>query len=248
MAAHAHDTPLARPLVIAHRAAMGHAPENTLLGIRRALELGADGVEIDVQLCADGAPVLLHDALLERTTDGAGAVGAATVAQLRALDAGEGEYVPTLAEALAAVDGRALLVVELKTSPGDDVEALSEAMLREIDAVDALHWCWLWSFDPAVVAALAERAPHGARIAQLCFAPEAEVYRRCAELGLQGVAMHYSGCTGEQVAACRAHGLASFVWTANEPGEIGRLAGLGLTGIVGDYPERIRAAMLRRPG
>lgn len=226
---------------------MGHAPENTLLGIRRALELGADGVEIDVQLCADGAPVLLHDALLERTTDGAGAVGAATVAQLRALDAGEGEYVPTLAEALAAVDGRALLVVELKpspeASPGDDVEALSEAVLREIDAVDALHWCWLWSFDPAVAAALAERAAHGARIAQLCLAPEPEVYRRCAELGLQGVAMHYSGCTGEQVAACRAHGLASFVWTANEPGEIERLAGLGLTGIVGDYPERIRAAL-----
>ena len=243
MAAPAHDTPPAQPLVIAHRAAMGHAPENTLLGIRRALELGADGVEIDVQLCADGVPVLLHDALLERTTDGAGAVGGATVGQLRALDAGEGEYVPTLAEALAAVDGRALLVVELKTSPGDDVEALSEAVLREIDAVDAMHWCWLWSFDPVVVAALAGRAAHGARIAQLCLAPEPEVYRRCAELGLQGVAMHYSGCTGEQVAACRAHGLASFVWTANEPAEIGRLAGLGLTGVVGDYPERIRAAL-----
>lgn len=226
---------------------MGHAPENTLLGIRRALELGADGVEIDVQLCADGVPVLLHDALLERTTNGAGPVGAATVAQLRALDAGEGEYVPTLAEALAAVDGRALLVVELKTSPNtslsDDAAALSEAVLREIDAADALHWCWLWSFDPAAVAALAERAPHGARIAHLCLAPDAEVYQHCAELGLQGVAMHYSACTGEQVEACRAHGLGSFVWTANEPSEIERLAGLGLTGIVGDYPERIQAAL-----
>ena len=222
---------------------MGHAPENTLLGIRRALELGADGVEIDVQLCADGVPVLLHDALLERTTSGAGPVGAATIAQLRALDAGAGEYVPTLAEALAAVDGRALLVVELKTSPGDDAAALSEAVLREIAAADALHWCWLWSFDPAAVAALAERAPHGARIAHLCLAPDAEIYQRCAELGLQGISMHYSACTEEQAAACRAHGLASFVWTANEPAEIERLAGLGLTGIVGDYPERIQAAL-----
>ena len=55
--------------------------------------------------------------------------------------------------------------------------------------------------------------------------------------------MHYSACTEEQVEACRAHGLASFVWTANEPAEIERLAALNLTGIVGDYPERIQAAL-----
>ncbi len=236
-----------RPLAIAHRTAMGHAPENTLLGVRRALELGADGVEIDVQLSADGVPVLLHDQLLERTTNGAGPVGEATVEQLRALDAGQGEYVPTLAEALAAVDERALLVVELKTAPGDDAEALAESTLREIASADALHWCWLWSFDSAAVAALSERAPHivgpGARIAHLCMLPGPEIYQRCAELGLQGVSMHYTACTAEQVAACQAHGLASFAWTANEPAEIAHLAALGVTGIVGDYPERILAAV-----
>ena len=235
-----------RPLAIAHRTAMGHAPENTLLGLRRALELGADGVEIDVQLSADGVPVLLHDQLLERTTNGAGPVGEAMVEQLRALDAGAGEYVPPLAETLAAVDGRTLLVVELKTAPGDDADALAEATLHEIAAADALHWCWLWSFDSAAVAALSERAPciagPGARIAHLCMLPGPEVYRRCAELGLQGVSMHYTACTAEQVAACRAHGLASFAWTANEAAEIERLAALGVTGIVGDYPERILAA------
>lgn len=236
-----------RPLAIAHRTAMGHAPENTLLGVRRALELGADGVEIDVQLSADGVPVLLHDQLLERTTNGAGPVGEATLEQLRALDAGQGEHVPTLAETLAAVVQRALLVVELKTAPGDDAAALAEATLREIASADALHWCWLWSFDSAAVAALSESAPRiagpGARIAHLCMLPGPEIYQRCAELGLQGVSMHYTACTPEQVAACRAHGLASFVWTANEPAEIARLAALGVTGIVGDYPERILAAV-----
>ena len=236
-----------RPLAIAHRTAMGHAPENTLLGLRRALELGADGVEIDVQLCADGVPVLLHDQLLERTTNGVGPVGDASAAELRALDAGRGEYVPTLAEALAAVDGRALLVVELKTAPGDDAAALSEAVLRGIAAADALHWCWLWSFDSAAVEALSERAPQivgqGARIAHLCLMPGPEIYQRCAELGLQGISMHHTACTAEQVEACRAHGLASFAWTANEPGEIERLAALNPTGIVGDFPERILAAL-----
>lgn len=236
-----------RPLAIAHRTAMGHAPENTLLGVRRALELGADGIEIDVQLCADGFPVLLHDQLLERTTNGAGPVGEATIAQLRELDAGQGEYVPTLTETLAVVNGQMLLVVELKTAPGDDAEALAEATLREIAAADALPWCWLWSFDSAAVAALSERAPRivgpGARIAHLCMLPGPEIYQRCAELGLQGVSMHYTACTEEQVAACRAHGLAAFAWTANEPAEIERLAGLDVTGIVGDYPERILAAV-----
>ena len=99
-----HDT----PLVIAHRTTMGHAPENTLLGIRQALEMDCDGVEIDVQLSADGVPVLIHDDLLDRTTNGSGPVGEATLAALRALDAGQGEQIPTLREALELIDGRML--------------------------------------------------------------------------------------------------------------------------------------------
>ena len=150
---------------------MGHAPENTLLGVRRALALGVDGIEIDVRLSADGVPVLLHDQLLERTTNGCGPVGAATLEQLKTLDAGGGERIPALAETLAAVAGRALLVVELKTSPGDDVEALSAAVLAEIESAGAMPWCWLWSFDRSAAAALSERAPPNARIAQLCLAP-----------------------------------------------------------------------------
>ena len=90
-----HHTPpgnsRAAPLVIAHRTTMGHAPENTLVGVRRGLELGVDGIEIDVQLSADGVPVLMHDQLLDRTTSGDGVVGETTLARLRMLDAGEGE-------------------------------------------------------------------------------------------------------------------------------------------------------------
>ena len=238
-----HGNPRVAPLVIAHRTTMGRAPENTLLGVRRGLELGVDGIEIDVQLSADGAPVLMHDQLLDRTTSGDGVVGETTLAQLRMLDAGEGERIPTLGETLAAVDGQALLVVELKTSPGDDVEALSEAVLREIDAVDAMPWIWLWSFDPDAVRAVAKRAPPGSRIAHLCLLPGPEIYQACANLQLNGVSMHYTACTAPAVQTCQAQNLASFVWTVNEPTEIERVASLGLTGIVSDYPERVRAAL-----
>ena len=103
--------------VIAHRGASNVAPENTVRAIEAAVELGVAGVEIDVRESADGVPVVIHDATVDRTTDGSGAVGDHTVEELRALDAGDGEPVPTLDEALAALGPGTLAVVELK-EPG----------------------------------------------------------------------------------------------------------------------------------
>ena|SRR5215212_4964425 len=87
------------PLIISHRACQGHAPENTLAGIRAALAFGVDAIEIDVQTSRDGVPVLLHDQTVERTTDGAGRVHDLTLAELRALDAGRGFEAVTRASA-----------------------------------------------------------------------------------------------------------------------------------------------------
>src|SRR5262249_57618291 len=96
--------------VAAHRGAAGRAPENTRASFQLAWELGADMVELDVRLTADGHPVTLHDATLDRTTDGAGPVAARTLAEIRTLDAGTrfgtafaGERVPTLREALETI-------------------------------------------------------------------------------------------------------------------------------------------------
>jgi len=238
-----HDTPLDRPIVIAHRTTMGHAPENTLLGIRTALEMGCDGVEIDVRLCADGVPVLIHDDDLGRTTDASGRVADTSLDTLRRVDAGQGESVPTLRDALALVNGRMLLIVELKVTPGDDVAALCDAVLQDLAESDAIPWAWLWSFDSETVVELVRRAPHGRRIAHLCIEPAPEIWQIAAEHRLDGVSMHGSGLTGERAAACRAHDMAAFVWTVNEPADIERCIALGATGIVGDYPERIQAAL-----
>ena len=238
-----HDT----PLVIAHRTTMGHAPENTLLGIRNALEMGCDGVEIDVRLCADGVPVLIHDDQLDRTTDASGRIAETTLRELAEIDAGEGEWVPTLRDALALVDGQLLFIVELKVTPGDDVSALCEAVLSEIERADALPWTWLWSFDSETVIELARRAPHGRRIAHLCLSPTPDVWQIAAEHRLDGISMHGSGLTAENVAGCRSHGLAAFVWTVNEPADIERCIDLGATGIVGSYPERIQSALRGGP-
>ena len=237
-----HDT----PLVIAHRTTMGHAPENTLLGIRMALGMGCDGVEIDVRLCADGVPVLIHDDDLSRTTDAEGRIADTTLASLSKIDAGAGERVPTLRDTLARVDGQMLLVVELKVTPGDDVPALCSAVLEEIAQANATAWTWLWSFDSDTVIELAHHAPQGRRIAHLCLSPTPDIWQIAAEHRLDGIGMHGSGLTAEHVAACRAHDMAAFVWTVNEPTDIERCIALGATGIVGDYPERIQAAIESR--
>lgn len=113
--------PLPRPLVIGHRGDCVHAPENTMAAFEAAVAAGADMIELDVTLSADGRLVVIHDADLDRTTDGSGPVPARTLAELRALDAGSwfdpafaGQRLPVLEEVLEAFASRVLVNVEIK--------------------------------------------------------------------------------------------------------------------------------------
>ncbi|BCJ27219.1 glycerophosphodiester phosphodiesterase family protein [Actinocatenispora sera] len=142
---------------VAHRGACGTAPENTIVACRTAIEQGARTIEVDVQRCGDGELVVMHDSKLRRTTDIAqvlpdradATINELTVAELRKLDAGawfderyRGEPVPTLAELLAAIDGRSTLFIELKVperSPGIE-EQLAEELRRCLgDRLDDIH-------------------------------------------------------------------------------------------------------------
>ncbi|NUQ83409.1 MAG: glycerophosphodiester phosphodiesterase [Anaerolineales bacterium] len=108
------------PIILAHRGASAHAPENTLAAFQLAVEQGADGIELDVKLSADGQVVVIHDATVERTTGARGRVKDMTLDELRSLDAGsffsdkfKGEKIPTLAEVFEAVGRRTFVNVEL---------------------------------------------------------------------------------------------------------------------------------------
>jgi glycerophosphoryl diester phosphodiesterase len=127
------------PLLGGHRGNPAQHPENTLASFRSALELGVDVVECDVHLSADRELVVIHDHTLERTTNGTGLVGERTLAELRQLDAGGGERIPTLAQVCELVRGRAALAVELKQLPipYPDLEERVVACLREQDMVDS---------------------------------------------------------------------------------------------------------------
>jgi len=120
---------MAKIMAIGHRGAKGICPENTRAAFLKAVELGCDAVELDVQLTADGGLVVIHDATLDRTTDGRGPVAARTLEDLRRLDAGGGERIPTLDEVLELLSGGPVRIqIELK---GPDTQTAAARIVRE---------------------------------------------------------------------------------------------------------------------
>src|SRR2546425_868141 len=139
-------TPLPhRPLRVAHRGASARAPENKLAAFREAIRLEADAIELDVQLSADGVPMVIHDDTVDRTTNGHGTVATIASRDLRRLDAGawfssrfRGERIPTLEEALECARGRCGLNIEIKEPPAAGRKTLRVARRPAGDRPDAI--------------------------------------------------------------------------------------------------------------
>lgn len=229
-----------RPLVIAHRGASGTRPENTLAAFRRALELGADMVELDVQLTRDGEVVVIHDRSLERTTDGVGPLAARTLAELRMLDAGAwfdprfaGERVPTLAEVVAAVP----LAINVELKPDGD-DGLEGRALAVVEAAGALERVVFSSFEMAALERLRARS-RSAELAVLWeTAPISEAVARCRRVAARALHLRKDRVRAAVLATAAAAELQVRVWTVNERAEMERLAAAGVDAIFTDYPER----------
>ena len=120
--------------IYAHRGASVECPENTIPAFQRALQHGAYGIELGVHLSKDEIPVVIHDATVDRTTTGTGAVSEMTLAELRSLDAGAGSSIPTLAHVLECVASRCYLDIEVKAA------AAADAVVREASQRPGLRW------------------------------------------------------------------------------------------------------------
>ena len=223
-------------LVIGHRGARGHAPENTLLALDTGILLGAHWVEFDVQLHPEGALLVFHDLSLDRTTNGKGPLSQCDFARLRGLDAGKGQQIPTLEEALDLIEQRVGANIELKTADGTG-EAVAGVLRQYPDAgwpaerflVSSFHLPELWEFHQA--------------------APEIPV-----AVLLGGVPLDWAGCATELQAAAvnissefvdprlvadaKEHGRKVYVYTVNDPAEMRALRALGVDGVFTDYPDR----------
>jgi glycerophosphoryl diester phosphodiesterase len=233
-------------LCIGHRGASGYEPENTLRSIRRALELGVDGIEIDVYF-VDGELVVFHDSKLDRTTNGRGYLRHKTFAQLRELDAGCGEQIPTLREVFLTVNRRAFLNIELK---GRRTAAPVEALIREFIQDRG------WSYEDFLVSSFQRRelrmiADPGIRIGLLLTRPSRLYSVSARRVRAWSVHSALRFVTARFVDDAHRRGYKVFVYTVNSPADVARMRKIGVDGIFTDFPDRVNpdAASLRtRPG
>jgi glycerophosphoryl diester phosphodiesterase len=244
--------PRSQPLVIAHRGSSTYAPENTLVAFELAAEQEADAIELDVDLTRDGQMVVMHDATINRTTDGQGYVADLTLEEIRRVDAGawksaefKGERVPLLEEVFEAVGQRLLINVEIKdmTLLGNDVEAQVAALIAKHNLIDRVL---ISSFNPLAL----RRVKHiDKRLAcGLLVAPDLPIWLREAWLaplipGLNARHPHHSQVNKPVVDRFHAQGLVVIAWTVNQAGIAHAMAQAGVDGLIGDDPVLIRETL-----
>ena len=226
-----------RPLIIGHRGAAADAPENTLAAFTLALAQGADGVELDVQLCADGVPIIIHDTTVDRTCDGTGRVADLSLAELRLLTIDNDHPIPTLDDLFATFGRRTLYNVELKVL-GRGGDALAAAVARAIAAHGVAEQVLISSFSPFTLRAARRHLPPGVPLALL----RERRATRAAHALLRAAADHpHHPLIDESLMAwARWRGLRVNAWTVDDPAEARRLLQLGVHGIITNRPGEIR--------
>lgn len=252
----------AKRLVIAHRGNSMHAPEDTMESLRQGMALGADGLEFDVRLSADGVPVLMHDPTLDRTTDGTGPVAARSLAELRTLDAGHrftrdggrtypyrglGIQIPTLDEALGAFPG-VPCVVEIKAPEA------TEPLVRVAEKHGARDRLLIGSFSDEAHALLEGRGFH---ITASQPAITRLFWRSFTPLGTGAVT--YQACSVPIIwkrlripifriaRMLRKRSIPTHCWTVNDPRVARRLWDGGVNAIFSDDPGTMLALLGRAP-
>jgi glycerophosphoryl diester phosphodiesterase len=256
------------PLVMAHRGGAGLWPENTLFAFERAARLGADVIETDVHGTADGVLVVIHDATVERTTNGKGLVREMTLAELKKLDAGyrwsadgmttfpyrgQGLSVPTLEEVFTRMPG-----MRFNIEPKQQTPSLIEPLGRMIRKMGMADKIVVGSFSQLVLDEFRLECPEVSTSA----GPEdvAGLLRTFKAGGGGGrnqngmcavqVPEYYGGVhvlTTGLIAAAHSENLQVHAWTVNETSDMRRLIEAGVDGIITDYPDRLMALLGRTP-
>ncbi len=252
-------------VVFAHRGGSGRWPENTMLAFRAAAELGVDGLELDIHSTADGELVVIHDAVVERVTNGRGAVHSFTLAELRLLDAGywwtqdggrsypfrgQGITIPTLAEVFAAFP-HLWLNIDIKQQEPPIVRPF----VNLIRTYGMEQRVCVGSFHAPTVRAFRQLCPEVATAATL---PEVRCFWALSNVALArlcpatAVAMQLPEVDGRLrlitpafVRAAHRRGTAVHVWTVNDIPQMRRLVRMGVDGLMSDYPDLL-LRLLRR--
>lgn len=235
---------------VAHRGASGLYPENTLLAFERAVAVGVDLIELDVQLTRDGELAVIHDARLERTTNGAGWVRDHTAAQLWQLDAGQGQPIPMLSDMLpwAAAAGMRL-AIEAKGANEAESVTIMEALVATLTRANWIGRAIVTSFVPAALRRARALEPRLATMLDPSpqdgsLSPRA-VCEQALAAGANSLSYDHTLVTTAVAAECRLTGLALWPWAPNTIEDIERLLALGVPGIETDRPDILNNVLAR---
>lgn len=235
--------------VWAHRGASGYVPENTLEAFQKAVEMGADGVELDVQLSKDGKLVVIHDETLQRVSDGFGYVKDYTLEELKKLDVSKpiSGYrtvrIPTLEEVLELLRPTGLTInIECKTGiffyPG-----LEEKVVNLITDMHMTDRIWCSSFHHESVLKVQRLCPDiktGFLVSDI-IVDVAEYTKKHGVMALHPAIYHTQDIN--LIRNCKENGLKVHIWTVNEPEDMKRFAAEGVDAIITNYPDRAREIM-----
>lgn len=234
-------------LAIAHRGASGYAPENTLAAFRRAVAQGVSFIETDLQLTRDAHLVVMHDELVDRTTNGRGSVQGMTLAEVRRLDAGAwfasefaGERVPTLEETLEfARKNDVLFYLELKTAGFWGGE---HALIGQLRNSSEIARSVIISFDPATLNNLRNIEPT-LMTGLLYDGKLRDPFEKAVEIGARQMVVRGDLVTPNFLQRARSLDLQVVCWTVNAPAHMRMLVAAGVHGIMSDYPDRLLAVL-----
>jgi glycerophosphoryl diester phosphodiesterase len=220
-------------LKIGHRGAKFYEPENTLRSFRKALELGANAVELDVRRTRDGELVVIHDAEVDRTTNGKGLVSGLTLEEIRSLDAGKGEKIPTLEEVLDFLDNRVKILIELKEA------GVEEKVLKLVHEKGLEKNVIIISFlEDALrrVRELDKDVETG-----FIFVKHNDPVKTAVELKANYLLPLYRFTHSDLIRKSHENGLKVIVWTVNDEKEASEYAGKRVDGITSDKPDILKA-------
>lgn len=231
--------------IIGHRGSAGTHPENTLKAIDVALDCGVDWIEIDVRM-VDDTIIVLHDDTLDRTTNGYGSIYAHSLEELRKLDAGDGQQIPLLAEALDKIDGQVTLNIEIKEPQ------LTESLVAFTARYVGQQPRWqnrilLSSFYPQTMRELSRLAPAGHLLAALSETNADESIKFALDIGAYSVNIALAQLSKSVVDEAHRDGLKVLVYTVNEVTDIERCYDCSVDGVFSDFPARAIAFLRNSP-
>ncbi len=238
-------------LVFGHRGAKAYAPMNTLPAFELAAHQGADGVELDVHFSKDRELVVIHDFMVDNTTNGHGRVRDMTLAQLKELDAGSwfgetfrGVQIPTLDEVFEAVGKKLFINVEIKVE-APDTDGLEQAIADKIAQFDLRQRVIVSSFDLPVLGRFRQFMPD-VPVGFLHSGVPSEAEKiKLHDLYFEAVHPHHSLIDGGYMDWAKSNGYRVNTWTVNDPARAFELRNLGVDGIISDDPDVILKALGR---